>query len=404
MTRTERSFPVAIRALAAACALVALSAFAPITAGATPPVTTQADVNTQLAKVQAARDKLARLSAKKASIQRRLDAATADLDRQESALEEVTAELTATQDRIDAANARYETIQQRLNERAAEAFMQGPGSTLEVILGAGSIADLSDRMEYVNTLAQSDAALASRVENLRNSLAIDEANLRVLQAKREQQVADAQAKEQQIQAGLARVTTLTSRMSSVYASAQSALAKVRKQKAAYDKYERQLRQAVASSPTPSVRLPAGFVNPLQTCPVQGAVSFTDGFGAPRYTGGYHLHQGVDISAATGTPIVAPFDGTAASSYSTLGGNNVTVYGAGGYVFNAHLSSYTSLSDGPVHTGDVIGYVGETGDAIGSHDHFEWHPSVVPSNWPASSYGYSVIDGAVNPYPLLANVC
>jgi murein DD-endopeptidase MepM/ murein hydrolase activator NlpD len=404
MTRTERSFPVAFRALAAACALVALSVFAPITAGATPPVTTQADVNAALDKVQAARDELARLGAQKASIQQRLDAATADLDQQESALEEVTAELTATRDRIAAATARYETIQQRLNERAAEAFMQGPGSTLEVILGAQSFADLSDRMEYVNTLAQSDAALASRVENLRNSLAIDEANLRVLQAQQKQKVADAQAKEEQIQADLAKVTSLTARISSVYASAQATLAKVRKQKAAYDTYQRQLQQALASVATPSVKLPPGFVNPLQVCPVQGAVSFTDGFGAPRYTGGFHLHQGVDISAATGTPIVAPFDGTAAASYSVLGGNNVTVYGAGGYVFNAHLSSYTSLSNGPVHTGDVIGYVGETGDAIGSHDHFEWHPNVVPSPWPASSYGYTVIEGAVNPYPLLANVC
>ncbi|MGZ4149652.1 MAG: murein hydrolase activator EnvC family protein [Actinomycetota bacterium] len=405
MTRTERSFPVALRALAAACALFALAVFAPVTAEATPPVTTQSDVNAAAARVQAARDKLARLNAQQATVQQRLDAATAALDRQESALELVTADLTATQQRIDAATARYDTIQARLNERAAQAFMQGPGSSLDLILGAQSIAELSDRLEFVSTVAQSDAALAAQVENLRASLAIDEAHLRVVQAQREQKVADAQANEQQIQDDLAKVTSLQTQIASVFANAQSALAKVRKQKAAYDKYEQQLQQAMTTTVShPSVALPPGFVNPLQVCPVQGSLSFTDGFGAPRYTGGFHLHQGVDIVATAGTPIVAPFDGTASSSYSTLGGNNVVVYGAGGYVFNAHLSSYTALSNGPVHTGDVIGYVGETGDAIGTHDHFEWHPNVVPPNWPASSYGYSDIDGAVNPYPLLVNIC
>jgi len=46
-------------------------------------------------------------------------------------------------------------------------------------------------------------------------------------------------------------------------------------------------------------------------------------------------------------------------------------------------------------------------ATGSpHDHFEWHPSVIPANWPASSYGYTVIGptSAVNPYPILVDIC
>jgi murein DD-endopeptidase MepM/ murein hydrolase activator NlpD len=85
---------------------------------------------------------------------------------------------------------------------------------------------------------------------------------------------------------------------------------------------------------------------------------------------------------------------------------VYVYGADGYVYNAHLDHYSDLSNGSVHAGDVIGYVGNTGDAQGgiTHDHFEWHPNVIPSNWPESPYGYSVIGTAVNPYPILSQVC
>ncbi len=103
--------------------------------------------------------------------------------------------------------------------------------------------------------------------------------------------------------------------------------------------------------------------------------------------------------------MAPFDGYARSDYNSLGGNVVFVTGKYGTVYNAHLQSYSSDSNGPVRAGDIIGYVGDTGDAVGTpHDHFEFHPAVMPTSWPASAYGYSIIEDAVNPYPLLVKVC
>jgi murein DD-endopeptidase MepM/ murein hydrolase activator NlpD len=83
-----------------------------------------------------------------------------------------------------------------------------------------------------------------------------------------------------------------------------------------------------------------------------------------------------------------------------------VYGDFGYTYNAHLmrTGYT----GPVVAGQIIGYAGETGDTSTPHLHFEWHPNVTPSDWPASPYGYSVINTgsspAINPFPLLVQVC
>ncbi len=140
--------------------------------------------------------------------------------------------------------------------------------------------------------------------------------------------------------------------------------------------------------------------PFGLCPVR----FADDFGAPRYAGGFHLHAGIDIFAPLGTPVVAPFPGTAVERGNLLGGLAVTVYGREGYVYNAHLSRIGAV--GPVRTGTVIGYVGSTGDAAGgpSHNHFEWHPTVVPAELHVSPYGQTLIGTAVDPYPYLVKVC
>ena len=128
---------------------------------------------------------------------------------------------------------------------------------------------------------------------------------------------------------------------------------------------------------------------FKRCPVDGPSDVADNFGVMVRLPGVpvHVHQGNDIGAATGTPIVAPFDGVATASSSELGGLEVRVQGARGYVYNAHLESYGQL--GSVRMGAVIGYVGSTGDATAPHDHFEWHPGN---------------GDAVDPNPLLSVVC
>jgi septal ring factor EnvC (AmiA/AmiB activator) len=107
------------------------------------------------------------------------------------------------------------------------------------------------------------------------------------------------------------------------------------------------------------------------CPVQGAVSFHDDFGDPR-GGGSRRHGGNDMFAATGTPAVAPTSGSMFFQSDPLGGlsfyvtdsRNNTYYGA-------HLNDYVGGSRS-VHAGELIGHVGNTGDAAGgpSHLHFE----------------------------------
>jgi len=110
------------------------------------------------------------------------------------------------------------------------------------------------------------------------------------------------------------------------------------------------------------------------CPVPDYGTIYDNFGdtvrIPHVP--VHTHQGNDIQATFGARIVAPFDGYASSSSSKLGGVEIRVFGAEGYVYNAHIGQIGQL--GWVSAGDTVGYVGVTGDATGPHDHLEWHPN------------------------------
>jgi peptidoglycan LD-endopeptidase LytH len=115
----------------------------------------------------------------------------------------------------------------------------------------------------------------------------------------------------------------------------------------------------------------GFVDTSIVCPVGGPSAFSDTWGAPRSGG--RRHQGVDMLGARGTPIIAVVDGIAKDETNGLGGNAVGFVGNNGNsYYYAHLESWAK--NGPVRQGDVIGYMGDTGDAKGTvHLHFEVHP-------------------------------
>jgi peptidoglycan hydrolase CwlO-like protein len=398
MTSSLARFPKPSRVLSAILCLMVLVL---MPAGSGSAVTRQdvsnADARVQriLGKVKTARDQLA-------GLQQQVAAATDKLDAALNQLDQTTAELLDTRGKLAAAQQLHDETVAQLNDRAVAAFMGGAGQSFEFLMGSSSLSDLSDKLEYMNAVAQSDADLAQTVQNTQNELNLRASKLADLQA--QQQDAAQQAKTQQaiVTANFQQQQGYVSRIAKLLAAAQSYKTKISK---AYQQELRAASQGSYGGGHSPVAVPPGYEHVLQVCPVDGPRAFGDGFGAPRYFGGYHLHKGVDILAPFGTPIVAPFDGYAATGYNSAGGNTVSVAGAVGSVYNAHLSSYSSLSNGPVHTGDVIGYVGDTGDAAPiMHDHFEFHPNVMPSSWPVSAYGYSIIEDAVNPYPLLVAAC
>ncbi|MEM9515241.1 MAG: peptidoglycan DD-metalloendopeptidase family protein [Actinomycetota bacterium] len=107
------------------------------------------------------------------------------------------------------------------------------------------------------------------------------------------------------------------------------------------------------------------------CPMLGS-AYGDTWGAPRSGG--RRHQGVDMLAPTGVPIVAVVSGVVTFKQNRLGGNAVSLVGDNGNrYYYAHLSRYEGASR-RVQQGEVIGYNGDTGNATGvPHLHFEIRP-------------------------------
>ena len=119
-------------------------------------------------------------------------------------------------------------------------------------------------------------------------------------------------------------------------------------------------------------------------PKQG---LTDTWGAARSQG--RSHEGIDIFAPRGTPIQSTTQGIVRKvGENNLGGRVVVVVGPGGAGhYYAHLEDYADISPNDwVNAGDIVGYVGDSGNAKGTPPHVH--------------YGIYINGSAVNPYPLL----
>lgn len=127
-------------------------------------------------------------------------------------------------------------------------------------------------------------------------------------------------------------------------------------------------------------------------PVAGQSSRAVGsfFGAPR-DGGARSHQGVDIFAPRGTPVVAASDGVvSARTSSRLGGKVVWLNTHGTNQYYAHLDSQSVRPAQRVRAGDTLGWVGNTGNARFTPPHL--HFGV-----------YRFGRGAIDPFPFIDNV-
>ena len=100
-----------------------------------------------------------------------------------------------------------------------------------------------------------------------------------------------------------------------------------------------------------------------------------GYRTDPFTKARKMHEGMDFTARTGTPIYATGDGVVARADNTASGfgNHVVIrHGFGYETLYAHLSRYKCKAGQRIKRGDIIGYVGSTGRSEGPHLHYEVH--------------------------------
>jgi murein DD-endopeptidase MepM/ murein hydrolase activator NlpD len=323
---------------------------------------------------QSTEEKLDEAKRRVAQLESEAQRATARYEEAHSALERTRDEIAATKEALGRAKGKIADLQEELALRAQEAYKLGPTNSWQLLLEAESFTEFSDRLVYLDRLAQDDADLATRVAVLAEELRRQEQRLSNLEEEQRAAFEEAERQKQIIYSRLEEAEAIRERFEDQLAAERAAAAAAAAALAA----------AGGGGAPGSIGTVAGEA--LQACPAPGT-SFADTFGAPRSGG--RTHAGVDMMGGYGQPVYAALPGSVSHSSSSLGGNQAYVHSSGGtYTFYAHLQGFSDAS-GSVAAGTLIGYIGDTGNASGTpHLHFEYHPNGV----------------LVNPTPYVAAVC
>jgi murein DD-endopeptidase MepM/ murein hydrolase activator NlpD len=319
------------------------------------------------AGAQSTEEELAAAKKALAAADREATAATAVYEKAYGRFILTEEKLNRTRSAITRARARVDRLQTRLAARAREAYVLGGSSTLELLLASDSFSEFSDRVVFLNQIAQDDVDLVLGVGVLSEQLRRHRVDLNQLSRRQAGTVEVLEEKKQEIYAKLEEAQVLRDKLGRKLAT--------------------ELAVASIISASGSTNIIPGAV--LEACPGPGT-SFVDSWGAPRSGG--RRHEGVDMMAGYGTPVYAAQSGTVAHSSSGLGGLTAYVYGdSGDTTMYMHLQGFSDVPAGAhVSAGDLIAFIGDSGNAAGSpHLHFEYHPGG---------------GAAVNPYPYVLAVC
>ncbi|MDH5161316.1 murein hydrolase activator EnvC family protein [Heyndrickxia oleronia] len=348
-----------------------------------------------------------------------LDIKIATTDEQ---IQEKQQQIKEAQQAIDKLKTEIGVLKKRIEERnqlldqRARAIQTNGGSSvnfLDVILGSDSFADLLDRMSAVTTLVNADKQIIEEqkkdqaelekkqadVEKKLKTLEEMQAKLQSMKIEMNQQ----KARKNQImkELGKQKKQLENDKLSleeeqSILAAQKSAIEKAIKLEkdrvAEQERLARQRRQQQQSQHSNSGGGSSSGTPPVSSGsfmrPAQGYISSEFGNRSLDADG---FHSGIDIAKGGTVPIVAAGDGVVTRSYfSSSYGNAIFItHSVNGQIYTtvyAHMSSRLVGDSTPVHKGQIIGYMGSTGQAYGQHLHFEFY--VGP--WTASH------SNAVNP--------
>jgi murein DD-endopeptidase MepM/ murein hydrolase activator NlpD len=303
-------------------------------------------------------------------------------------LKTLESDLSLHQGRLDALNAlfgiqttkfkfleaQYAESVTILNRRLVDIYESDPASTLDVMLGARSVQDALDQVQYMNEIGEQDRRIAAQVRVAKADVKAARAKTKTLRQTVQGETAIISARTAQTRdvrdelAGAAGDLSATKDkklidLSTLTAAEQAEAGEIDALQAASNEIAARIRAAQAGrssgpSATPSS---AGLI-----WPVSGPITSPFGWRWGR------MHQGIDIGVPSGTPIHAAAAGTVIYCGWEEGYGNFVVIDHGGNLATAygHQSSIAVACGQQVAQGQVIGYSGCTGHCTGPHVHFE----------------------------------
>jgi murein DD-endopeptidase MepM/ murein hydrolase activator NlpD len=310
------------------------------------------------------------LEARVGDVSLRLTTLESDLSLHQRRLDALNALFGLQTNRLEFLKEQYATSIETLNRRLVDIYESEPASTLEVVLGASSIQDALDQVQYVNEIGEQDRRIAAQVRYAKLQVTAARAKTKRLRSTVHGETAIISARAAQTRdvrdelVGAAGDLAATKEnkltdLSKLTSAEQAEAGEIDALQAASNDIAARIRAAqVGESSTPSS---AGLI-----WPVSGPITSPFGWRWGR------MHQGIDIGVSMGTPIKAAAAGTIIYCGWESGYGNLTVIDHGGNLATAygHQSAIAVTCGEHVAQGQVIGYVGCTGHCTGPHLHFE----------------------------------
>ncbi|MDF2632120.1 MAG: peptidase, partial [Caproiciproducens sp.] len=290
------------------------------------------------------------------------------------------ADITQKQSQIAGKQANIQTNYELLKERLHALYLTGEASNLEIILNAKSVIDLADKTEAIKAITTHDTDLINTLKADMESIKTQKAEIESNRAAVASAKVTLDTKQNELTGLVNETQAVIADIAANESSAKSESAKLAAQRKAADAAIDQWYKDYYAEQAKNHNNGGGSGGYTSTgnfaWPVPGVNRISSGYGAR--SGGFH--KGIDISAAGvyGKPIVAADSGRVIQggwgNYGTgYGGygNVVAIDHGGGYsTLYGHCSSVVVSAGTIVKKGQVIAYVGSTGDSTGPHLHFE----------------------------------
>ena len=301
------------------------------------------------------------------SIERDIAQISSDLERYEQDLSKLQQSIAELEPLLQKKEEALKKKTEILNQRLRDIYMQGNLSYLEVLLDSTSMSDFLTRLDFLKRLMENDAKLVKETAAERDELARQK---RELEEKKEQVISLKRATELKRNTLAARSQEREDTLRRLQADKAACERAIKELEESSRRLTQIIQQYQSKNPNPSP--PQG--NGSMIWPAAAPITPGSGYEMrwhPIY-GTYSMHTGIDIGAPHGAPVKAA-DGGTVIYVGWMGGYGNTVivdHGGGISTLYAHLSGFAVSSGTTVSQGQVIAYVGSTGNSTGPHLHFE----------------------------------